>query len=160
VSPGILIAAPFRTSRSEGAVLVYPRPVGAFSAEERSLVASIAGFGAVAIANAELYETAHAQAQELHQLLEISAELGSIGDLDRFLQRFSFRASEFLGFERAFFGLLEDDGLFHVRWGAHSGKATLLDLVFPIGLASTALMNKEVFWSDNPGKLPGANLDL
>ena len=36
ISAGMLIAAPFRTSRSEGAILVYPRSTGAFTAEERS----------------------------------------------------------------------------------------------------------------------------
>src|SRR5258708_23365491 len=91
VPAGSLIAAPFRTSRTQGAVLVYPRHEGMFSAEEKSLVSSVAGFGAVAIANAELYSTAREQAQELHQLLGISSELGSIGDLDQFLQRFSLR---------------------------------------------------------------------
>ena len=31
VTPGILIAAPFRTSRTQGAILVYPRPDNAFT---------------------------------------------------------------------------------------------------------------------------------
>ncbi|HKS75149.1 MAG TPA: GAF domain-containing protein, partial [Terriglobales bacterium] len=160
VPSGSLIAAPFRTSRTQGAVLVYPRQDSPFSAEEKSLVASVAGFGAVAIANAELYSTAREQAQELHQLLEISSELGSIGDLDKFLQRFSLRASDFLGFSRAFIGMLEEDGAFHVHWGADHGKTVLVDLVFPKGAASTALLNKEVFWSDDPQKIPGANLEV
>ncbi len=60
----------------EGAILVYPRADGAFSQEEKSLLSAVAGFGAVAIANAELYGTARAQAQELHQLLDILSELG------------------------------------------------------------------------------------
>jgi PAS domain S-box-containing protein len=160
VPPGALIAAPFRTSRTQGAVLVYPRHEGAFSAEEKSLVSSVAGFGAVAIANAELYSTAREQAQELHQLLEISSELGSIGDLDKFLQRFSLRASDFLGFSRAFIGLIEEDGAFHVHWGADQGKTVMVDLVFPSGVASRALLNREVFWSDDPEKIPGANLEI
>ncbi|HKD03598.1 MAG TPA: PAS domain S-box protein [Terriglobales bacterium] len=160
VHAGALIAAPFRTSRTQGAVVVYPRHEGVFSAEEKSLVASVAGFGAVAIANAELYSTAREQAQELHQLLEISSELGSIGDLDKFLQRFSLRAADFLGFTRAFIGLLEEDGSFHVRWGADNGQTVMVDLVFPEGAASTALLNREVFWSDDPQKVPGANLEI
>jgi len=87
VSPGMLIAAPFRTLRTQGAILIYPRQDGVFTSEERALVAAIAGFGAVAVAHAELHATAHAQAQELHQLLEISSELNSTNDLDHFLQR-------------------------------------------------------------------------
>jgi two-component system NtrC family sensor kinase len=160
VPAGALIAAPFRTSRTQGAVLVYPRHEGVFSAEEKSLVSSVAGFGAVAIANAELYSTAREQAQELHQLLEISSELGSIADLDKFLQRFSLRASDFLGFDRAFIGMIEEDGKFHVHWGADEGKTVVVDLTFPDGAASNALLNAEVFWSDDPEKIPGANLEL
>ena len=66
------------------------------TADEKSLVASVCGFGAVAIANAELYGTAREQAHELHQLLEISSQLGGIGELDRFLQTFVMRAADFL----------------------------------------------------------------
>ncbi len=121
VPPGMLIAAPFRTSVAQGAVLVYPRPEGVFTTEEKSLVSVVTGFGAVAIANAELCNTARAQAHELHQLLDISAELGSIGQLDEFLQRFALRAADFLGFGRGFIGLLEN-GIFRVRWGAENGK--------------------------------------
>src|SRR5580693_8868751 len=86
VSPGMLIAAPFRTSRTQGAILIYPRHDGIFTAEEKSLVSAIAGFGAVAVAHAELCATAQGQAHELHQLLEISSELSSSGDLEHFLQ--------------------------------------------------------------------------
>ena len=63
---------------TQGAVLVYPRQEGVFTQEEKSLISVVAGFGAVAIANAELYNTARSQAHDLHQLLNISAELGSI----------------------------------------------------------------------------------
>ena len=97
VSPGMLIAAPFRTSRTQGAILLYPRPDSVFTSEERALVAAIAGFGAVAVAHAELHATAHAQAHELHQLLEISSELSSSGDLDHFLQAFVLRSCRFSG---------------------------------------------------------------
>ena len=156
---GILLAAPFRTSRTHGCVLVYPRADGAFTAAERTLTASVAGFGAVAIANAELYSTARDQAQELQQLLDISSELGSLSNLDHFLQRFSLRAAEFLGFGRAFIGLLEENA-FHVRWGADNGRTVQVDLEFPEGLASKTLLGKEVFWTDDPSTVPGANLEV
>src|SRR4030088_144883 len=116
VSAGMLIAAPFRTSQTQGAILVYPRSEGVFTAEEKSLVAAIAGFGAVAVAHAELYGSAHAQAHELHQLLEISSALSSSGDLEQFLQAFVVRAADFLGFGRCFIALLED-GQFRVATG-------------------------------------------
>jgi PAS domain S-box-containing protein len=159
VPPGMLIAAPFRTSLTQGAVLIYPRQEGVFSAEEKSLISVVTGFAAVAIANAELYNTARARAYELHQLLDISAELGSIGQLDEFLQQFALRAADFLGFGRGFIGLLEGDS-FHVRWAAENGQKKPVDFQLPSGPASSALLNKEVFWSDDPSKIPGANQEI
>jgi PAS domain S-box-containing protein len=158
VPAGMLLAAPIRTSRAQGAILVYPRQQGVFRPEEKSLLAAVAGFGAVAIANAELCGTARAQAQELQQLLDISAELGSIADLDQFMQRFALRAAGLLGFGRAFLGLLED-GVFRVRWGADGGRTERVDLVLPDGPTTRALMNREVFWSDDAPAVPGANRD-
>jgi len=159
VEAGSVLAAPFRTSSSDGVLLVYPRRGDPFNPDEKSLVSTIASFGAVAIANAELYATAQDQAHELQQLLVISSELGSIGDLDHFLQKFALRAADFLGFGRAFIGLLEE-GEFRVRWGAQEGQSQRLELVFPDGAASRALRDRQVFWSDDPTKLPGANLAL
>jgi PAS domain S-box-containing protein len=159
VSPGMLIAAPFRTSRTQGAILLYPRPDGIFSAEERALVAAIAGFGAVAVAHAELHATAHSQAHELHQLLEISSELNSSSDLDHFLQAFVRRASDFLGFGRCVIAL-EEDGQFQVRYGVENGEPRRLDTPIPEGVATRALRAKEVFWTDEASRTPGVNLDL
>src|SRR5947199_1125458 len=159
VPAGMLIAAPFRTSQTEGAVLVYPRQDGAFSPEEKSVISAVAGFGSVAIANAELYSSSRAHTHELHQLLDVSSELGSIGQLDDFLQKFALRAADFLGFGRAFIGLLEE-GAFRVRWSAESGATRRVERVFPEGPASRALMNREVFWTDDPNALPGSNLDV
>jgi|HubBroStandDraft_6_1064221.scaffolds.fasta_scaffold00199_21 PAS domain S-box-containing protein len=156
VPAGMLLAAPIRTSRAQGAILVYPRQQGAFRAEEKSLLAAVSGFGAVAIANAELCVTARAQAQELQQLLDISSELGSIGNLDQFMQRFALRAAGLLGFDRAFLGLLED-GVFRVRWGAEGGRTERLDMVLPDGPTTRALFKREVFWSDDAFQVPGAN---
>jgi GAF domain-containing protein len=159
VPAGMLLAAPIRTSRAEGAVLIYPREEGPFSHEEKSLLSAVAGFGAVAIANAELYGTARAQAHELHQLLDILSELSSVGNLDEFLRQFVVRAAAFLGFGRAFVGLREG-GAFHVRWGAENGKPGPVNEIFPEGVASRALLNKETFWADDPSKIPGANLEV
>ena len=159
VTPGILIAAPFRTSRTQGAILVYPRSDSAFSADEKSLVSAIAGFGAVAVAHAELCATAQGQAQELHQLLEISSELSSSGDLEHFLQAFVVRAADFLSFGRCFIALL-DDGKFRVRYGVDRGQPRAIDTIFPEGIATHALRAKEVFASDDVRQLAGANLEL
>ncbi|MGH9498675.1 MAG: PAS domain S-box protein [Terriglobales bacterium] len=158
VPAGMLLAAPIRTSRAQGAILVYPRQQGPFRPEEKSLLAAVSGFGAVAIANAELCGTARAQAHELQQLLDISSELGSIGDLDQFMQRFALRAADLLGFDRAFLGLLEE-GVFRIRWGAERGRTERLELVLPEGPTTRALINREIFWCDDASKVPGANLE-
>jgi len=158
VSPGMLIAAPLRTSRTQGAILVYPRQNGNFTAEERALVSAIAGFGAVAVANAELYSTAHAQAHELHQLLEISSELSSSADLDHFLQAFVIHAADFLGFGRCLIALLEDDRL-QVRYGVDRGEPQRMDVNIPEGIATKAIRAKEVFWTDDITKVPGVQLE-
>jgi PAS domain S-box-containing protein len=156
ISPGMLIAAPFRTARTQGAVLVYPRSEGVFTAEEKSLVSAIAGFGAVAMAHAELCSTAQEQARELHQLLEISSELSSSGDLEHFLEAFVVRASDFLSFGRCFIALLEDEA-FHVRYSVARGQSQRMDQTFPEGIATRSLRTKEVFWSDDISKEVGAN---
>lgn len=158
VSPGMLIAAPLRTSRTQGAILVYPRPEVVFTAEEKALVTAIAGFGAVAVAHAELYATAHAQAHELHQLLEISSELSSSGDLKCFLEAFVVRAADFLGFGRCFIAL-QEEGKFRVQYGVEKGKARRQEVLVPEGLATRALRDKEVFWSDDASRLPGVNVE-
>ena len=157
--PGVLIAAPFRTSRSHGAILVYPRLAHQFTPEDKSLVSALAGFGAVAIANAELYGMARAQAHELHEILEISFELGSAGKLDEFMQTSVVRAANFLGFKRCFIGLLEDP-TFHIRWGVENGVARPVDIPLYDGVATRALKKKTVFVAEDASKTPGANLDF
>ena len=158
VSPGMLIAAPLRTSRTQGAILVYPRHNGVFSAEEQALVSAIAGFGAVAVAHAELYATAHAQAHELHQLLEIASALNSSGGLEHFLEVFVVHAADFLGYGRCFVALLEDDR-FLVRHAVEKGEKRRVDVAVPEGIVTGALRAKEVFWTDDATRIPGINLD-
>jgi PAS domain S-box-containing protein len=159
VSPGMLIAAPFRTSRTQGAILIYPRRNAVFTGEERALVSAIVGFGAVAIAHAELYATSHGQAHELHQLLEISSQLGSSKDLEHFLQGFVVRAAEFLRFGRCFMALFENNE-FRVRYGVKDGEPSRSDVLFPEGIATKALRRGEVFWTDEASRTPGANLEV
>jgi PAS domain S-box-containing protein len=159
VSPGMLIAAPLRTSRTQGAILVYPRQDGVFTAEEKALVSAIAGFGAVAVAHAELYATAHAQAHELHQLLEISSALTSSAGLEAFLQAFVVHAADFLGYGRCVIALLEDDR-FQLRYSVERGEARNTDAIFPEGVATRSLRAGEVFWTDEAKHIPGVNLEV
>jgi PAS domain S-box-containing protein len=157
--PGVLIAAPFRTARSHGAILVYPRHASPFTQEDKTLVSALAGFGAVAVANAELYGMARAQAHELHEILEISFELSSAGKLDEFMQTSVVRAASFLGFRRCFIGLLENS-VFHIRWGVENGVARPVDIPLDDGVATRALKQKNVFFTEDASKTPGANLDF
>jgi hypothetical protein len=157
--PGVLIAAPFRTSRSHGAILVYPRAAQPFIQEDKTLISALAGFGAVAIANAELYGMARAQAHELHEILEISFELGSAGKLDEFMQTSAVRAASFLGFKRCFIGLLEE-ATFHIRWGVENGVARPVDIPLYDGASDPDPEEKNVFFTEDAAKTPGANLDF
>jgi len=159
VPAGMLLASPFRTSLAQGAILVYPRHTGPFRAEEKSLLSAVAGFGAVAISNAELCGTARAQAQELQQLLDISSELGALNNLDEFLQRFVIRATDFLGFGRGLVALLED-GVFRTRWNSVGAQSGSVDATLPDGVLSRALLNKQALWSDNASELEGVNQEL
>jgi len=156
---GTLVAAPFRTSRSPGAILVYPRLSAPFSEEEKTLVSALAGIGAVVAANSELYATARAQAQELHEILEISCELGSAGRLDQFMHTSVVRAASFLGFQRCFIGLLEET-TFHIRWGFENGHARPVDIPLPEGVAVRKLKQKDVFLTEDAATTVGANLDF
>jgi len=158
--PGVLIAAPFRTSRSHGAILVYPHSAHPFTQEDKTLVSALAGFGAVAIANAELYGMARAQAHELHEILEISFELGSAGKLDEFMRTSVLRAASFLGFQRCFIGLLDEKDTFHIRWAVENGVVRPLDIPLADGAATLTLKKKNVFFTEDAAKTPGADLDF
>ena len=69
------------------------------------------------------------------------------------------RASDFLGFGRCFIAL-EEDGHFQVRYGVEKGEPRRVDTPFPEGMATRALRAKEVFWTDEASRTPGANLDF
>jgi two-component system NtrC family sensor kinase len=154
--PGTLIAVPFRTSRSQGSVLVYPRAVEPFSHEEKTLISALAGFGAVAMANAELYGVARAQAHELQEMLEISSELGSVGKLDDFMRKSVMRGGSFLGFQRSFIGLLEEDA-FHIRWAFENGQARPVHIPLAHGVVTRHALQKEVFCTEDGSAVPGVD---
>jgi two-component system NtrC family sensor kinase len=103
-----------------------------------------------------LYAAANAQANELHQLLEISSELGSSSKLDEFLKKFVVRAAEFLGFARSYIALLEGDTC-QVRWVAENGQAHPLEVSFAAEAAARVLSSKEVFWTDDIRQVPEAD---
>ena len=156
VPSGMLLAAPFRTSRTQGAILVYPRADGIFTNDERSLVSAVAGFGAVAVANAELYSTARNQAHELHQLLEISTELRSIGNLDRSWKPSSCVPPTSWASDAAS-SACSRKGSFACAWERKKVRLATSISFFPTASPPSALIAKEVFWTDDASQLPGAN---
>ena len=105
----------------------------------------------MALANAELYGTARAQARELHEMLEISGELSSAGKLDEFMQKSVVRAASFLGFRRCFIGLLED-ATFHIRWGFENGKARPLDIPLNKGRVTRNLSKRKSFIAEDASR--------
>ncbi len=154
---GSLIAAPFRSSQAQGAVLVYPRRDRPFSGEERDLIGTATNFAALAISSREFTAAAQAQSHELHQLLDNASELSSRGDLDQCLQQLALRAADFLGFGRAFVGLLEE-GKFRIRWEADRGRTRPLQLEIPEGPFARALKIGEALWSQEHNR--AAKIDL
>ncbi|HXW93096.1 MAG TPA: PAS domain S-box protein [Terriglobales bacterium] len=148
---GALLAAPFRTSRAHGAIAVYPRE-DAFSPQEKSLLSAVSGFGAVAIANAELCRTARFEAAELEQLLDISCELSSLTRLDEFLEHLVRRATDFLGFGLGFVALLED-GTLRLRSTGKAGNRAAIDAALEGGIWTRAWAAKDVFTSEDRDEL-------
>ncbi|MBV9181689.1 MAG: GAF domain-containing protein, partial [Acidobacteria bacterium] len=158
VPPGALLAAPFRTSSKEGAVLVYPRRQGPFTAEERSLLPVVTSFAALAISNAELYSKARAQAHELHQIVSIASELASVADLDQFMEKFLLRASDFLGFARSFLGLMDHDKV-QLRW-TYGGKPEADGSSIPESLLADAVTRQEILCVDDRSRGSGGDQEI
>ena len=73
VPAGMLLVAPVRAMGVMGAVFVYPRREGAFSREEKDLLTAVAGFGAVAMANAELNKTMRGGVDDLQKIQRAAA---------------------------------------------------------------------------------------
>src|SRR3954469_15823078 len=98
------------------------------------------------------------RATELQQLLEITSELGLLGDLDEFLQRFVVRAAGFLNFKRAAIAVA-DDGDCSVRWITSNGAAKPLQLTLPHVLAHRLLGGTEPIAADELSDLPELDAD-
>src|SRR5208282_961685 len=78
---------------------------------------------------------------------------------DEFLRQFVVRTADFLGFGRAFVGLLEG-GAFRVRWGAENSQPSPVDQVLADGVAVRALLNRQPFWSNDLAQVPGADQEM
>ncbi len=151
VPAGVLMAAPFRTSQNQGAVLVYPRREGSFGDEDKALVAAVVGFAAAALAHSELHATAENRTEEIQRLLDFVSELDSVHSPEQLMQTLTVRSAEFLGFKDCCVAVKED-GNFHLCWKSEDGQAGSLDLRLPFqNKISRALLNKEVYWTPDVG---------
>src|SRR5947207_15034207 len=72
------------------------------------------------------------------------------------MQKFVLRAGDFLGFGRAFVGLMDNDKL-SIRWSQQDGKPGPAGFIFPEGILTKAIRNKEVFHAEDASQLPGVN---
>ena len=154
---GQLLAAPMRSEETNGAIVVYRSGLQPFTTDDRSVLAAVAGYGALAISNAELYARANEKGREFQQLLEITSELGSVGQLSDFLAKFVVRASEFLGFERSFIALKEDQRC-QIRWMAEHGQARPVSQLLPEQLEMRVLGASDPFWSNDVRQWAGMEL--
>jgi len=136
VSPGMLIAVPFTTALTQGAVLVYPRHSAPFSTEERLIISSFTGFGALAIAKSELLIASRSQPPTLPQaaldtgesarqaefLNRLADELNSERDLSELARRVTRHACEMLGARGAVFAVERESGLETILLSTPSGE--------------------------------------
>lgn len=118
---GQIIAAPLRTHAGRGALIVAGGG-RRFGSQDEVLLTGLATFGASALSNAELHETAQVHSQDLQRLIDISSSLARGVTIDRFLEQFVLRTAEFLEYERAHVILLENGEPF-CKWRAENGKA-------------------------------------
>ncbi len=160
IPAGVLIAAPLRSSQNQGAVLVYPRREGSFADADRVLVAAVVGFGAVALAHAELHATAESHTEEVQRLLDFVSELNTIEQPELLMQKLTVSGAEFLGFNGGCIAVKED-GNFHLRWKSEGGQFASLDLRLSFQSAiARALLNKEVFWTADASKTNASEIEM
>lgn len=103
-------------------------------------------------------QSAATRADELRQLLEITAELGQSADLEEFVQKLVVRATQFLNFRRAFVAL-PDRGSCRVQWMSQQGVARAIDCRLPEALSVRLLGSTEPLWCEDFSKIPEADAE-
>ncbi|HXE90301.1 MAG TPA: PAS domain S-box protein [Terriglobales bacterium] len=154
---GQAVAVPLRTPRSSGALLVVSRPRQTFDAAQKALISALANTSSLALSNAELSATVSAQSGELRQLVEMAADLGAAGGIQRNLPGFLVRAADFLGFARAFVAVREGEAC-HVRWLADEGQGREVHVELRPRLAQRVFATREPFWCDDASQGPETGL--
>jgi GAF domain-containing protein/ActR/RegA family two-component response regulator len=94
-----------------GALYIATREPRQFSAEDVSLLQSLANHGAIAITNARLYAQAQARGAHLAALLEINKKISALAPADALLTSIAEEAARLLDVDNAGFRLVEGDDL-------------------------------------------------
>ena len=155
LGPGQLLAAPLKISGSAGAVVVHSGPERRFDELDLRAMHAVCGIAALALANAETRKQSTGSANDVEQLLEISTTLGTISELDPFLEKFVVQVAKFLGFGRSFIASSKADEC-KVRWVAEAGEARRLVVALPDRVMDSMRRN-EIFWTNDASSLPNAN---
>jgi GAF domain-containing protein/CheY-like chemotaxis protein len=98
-------------SRVLGALAVGTRKLRQYSAEELSLLESLANQAAIAIDNARLFFDEQTRRAYLNALLEINTKIGAMAPTDTLLSSIADEAARLLAVDNAGFRLLEGDDL-------------------------------------------------
>ena len=151
--------APLRTLHSKVALAIFLTADQRLGEAERTFFAALAEVGAMALSNLELRRTADLKSEELQELLDICAEVGSTSSLERFLERFVVRAASFLGYRASFIALVEE-GICRMRWASRDGLSRPLHVPVDSGVVRRVLATKEPFWSDEIRREPGIDSNL
>jgi PAS domain S-box-containing protein len=110
IPAGTLIAAPFHTSQAEGAALVYPRPGGNFTPEEKSLIHALLEFGA-ALASSPIGGYMHGSGPDSSRSPSATAwavDLHSWLPLPDFGRRLVLQAAAIMAAQSGFLALKQD----------------------------------------------------
>lgn len=108
-----------------GALYIATRERHDFSAEDVSLLQSLANHGAIAIANARLYAQAQARQAQLGALLEINKNISALAPADALLTLIAEEAARLLDVDNAGFRLVEGDDLVLAGLAGSAGETMI-----------------------------------
>jgi len=143
IPAGMLIAAPFCTSQAQGAALVYPRPGGNFSAEEKSLIQAVLELGA-ALANKAIDGDMHGSATNSsysRSATALALDLHSQLPLPDFARRLVLGAAEIMAAHSGFLALNQDATLEVSFLFSATGATSDQDLRDRLGCALRQLLS-------------------
>jgi len=149
-----ILCAPIRTSRTNGLLVVLLDNNHILSAAEKELVGTMIRLASLALSNAEISIVSQAQRDEVQELLEICAAMGSTPS-EKFFQKFVVSAASFLNFRASFLALLED-GVCRMRWSSRAGASRPLELELDSLIMRQVIATKEPYWSEEEGAGLGA----